>query len=270
MSLVRSALSFLAAGALFAWTTAAPAAEAVTPLKNAHAHNDYEHPHPLFDALDHGFCSVEADIYLVDGKLLVAHDRKDLDSRRTLQVLYLDPLRARAERNHGVIYTNATGFTLMIDVKSEAEPTWRALALVLADYREMLTEFSARQTRTRAVTVVISGNRAPQLLAQEPSRLASIDGRLADLEGKSGADLVPWISDDWNAHFRWRGQGPMTSEEAERLKAIVRRAHEQGRRVRFWGAPDTALVWSAFLDGGVDLISTDDLGGFARFMRARR
>jgi hypothetical protein len=29
-------------------------------LTRAHAHNDYHHPRPLLDALDHGFCSVEA------------------------------------------------------------------------------------------------------------------------------------------------------------------------------------------------------------------
>ena len=32
------------------------------PLARAHAHNDYEHPRPLRDALDHGFTSVEADV----------------------------------------------------------------------------------------------------------------------------------------------------------------------------------------------------------------
>ncbi|HET6325009.1 MAG TPA: hypothetical protein VFG04_09940, partial [Planctomycetaceae bacterium] len=44
-----------------------------TPLIRAHAHNDYEHKRPLFDALDQGLCSVEADIFLVDGQLLVGH-----------------------------------------------------------------------------------------------------------------------------------------------------------------------------------------------------
>ena len=46
----------------------------VSPLPQAHAHNDYEHDRPLRDALDPGFTSVEADVWLVDGKLLVAHD----------------------------------------------------------------------------------------------------------------------------------------------------------------------------------------------------
>ena len=43
--------------------------EKQTPLFQAHAHNDYEHARPLHDALEHGFWSVEADIYLVDGEL---------------------------------------------------------------------------------------------------------------------------------------------------------------------------------------------------------
>ena len=65
------------------------------PLERAHAHNDYEHARPLLDALDQGFCSVEADIFLKDGQLLVAHTVLDLKPERTLQKLYLDPLRQR-------------------------------------------------------------------------------------------------------------------------------------------------------------------------------
>jgi len=48
------------------------------PLLRAHSHNDYAHTRPLLDALDQGFCSVEADIYLENGQLLVGHDKKDL------------------------------------------------------------------------------------------------------------------------------------------------------------------------------------------------
>jgi len=90
--LVLFTLVGLVAGAL---PTAAAAPSRVRPLAQAHAHNDYEHDRPLFDALSHGFTSVEADIYLVDGQLLVAHDPEDLDPARTLRSLYLEPLRER-------------------------------------------------------------------------------------------------------------------------------------------------------------------------------
>ena len=69
------------------------------PLPRAHAHNDYQHERPLLDALDHGFGSIEADIHLINGNLLVAHNRDEAQPDRTLQGLYLDPLRQRIRRS---------------------------------------------------------------------------------------------------------------------------------------------------------------------------
>src|SRR5258708_22839685 len=99
---------------LCAWGVAKLSAQPV-PLTRVHAHNDYEHKRPLLDALDHGFCSVEADIYLVDGQLLVAHMRKDVKPTRTLEKLYLEPLRERVKQNHGHVYPGGPEVTLLID-----------------------------------------------------------------------------------------------------------------------------------------------------------
>src|SRR5438034_4524920 len=90
---------------LLSWTGDGPATK-VVPLSHGHAHNDYEHKRPLFDALDNGFCSVEADIYLVNGQLLVAHERFQAKPEKTLQSLYLDPLRERVKKNGGRVYPN--------------------------------------------------------------------------------------------------------------------------------------------------------------------
>jgi hypothetical protein len=78
---------------------------------------------PLLDALEQGFCSVEADIYLVNGALLVAHDRDKVKPDRTLLSLYLDPLRKRVRENGGKVYRNGRSSFLLIDVKSDAEAT---------------------------------------------------------------------------------------------------------------------------------------------------
>ena len=96
------------------------------PLIHAHAHNDYVHKRPLFNALDDGFCSVEADIYLVDGQLLVAHVRSQVKPERTLQALYLDPLSERVKKNGGHVYPAGPEFTLLVEIKAD----WRT-----TDYR---------------------------------------------------------------------------------------------------------------------------------------
>jgi hypothetical protein len=246
------------------WFGLASAQTDIQPLSNAHAHNDYEHARPLLDALDHGFCSVEADIYLVEGKLLVAHDREQVTPGRTLQALYLDPLRARVKRNGGKVFPNGPEFTLLIDIKSEADATYHALRDVLKDYAEMLTAFRTNATESKAVTVILSGNRP--VLAGETLRYAAIDGRLANLETDESRHLIPLISDNWTKHFQWRGTGALAEEERMKLKDIVERTHQQGRKLRFWATPDKPEAWRVLQQAGVDLINTDDLAGLQKFL----
>lgn len=242
----------------------------VVPLAKAHAHNDYLHARPLLDALDHGFTSVEADIYLVDGKLLVAHEPKELRAERTLAALYLDPLKERARRNKGWIFDSGRQFTLMIDIKTEAASTFAALHKELANYGDLLTTVRDGILQHKAVLVVISGNRAFEKIAAEKLRYAGIDGRLTDLESTEPAHLLPMISDNWTKHFRWNGEGSMPAEEREKLRRIATQTHVHGRRLRFWATPDKPAVWNELNAAGVDLINTDDLDGLRDFLQTAK
>lgn len=248
---------------------AASAPTGPEPLRQAHSHNDYVHERPLHEALELGYCSVEADVYLVEGQLLVGHDRKDLKPGRTLEALYLDPLQAIARANGGRIHRGVPTLTLLIDVKTEADATYRALDAVLGRYAALLTTFTADRTEPRAVTVIISGNRAVDLIAQQPLRRAAIDGRVADLEGKSSAGLIPWISANWNEVSKWRGNGEMPAADREKLARWVAQAHQQGRALRFWNTPDTPAMWTFLLAAGVDIIGADHLAPFRDFLVQR-
>jgi len=240
----------------------------VKPLPQAHAHNDYLHERPLLDALEHGFTSVEADVFLVQGKLLVAHDLTGLRPGRTLTALYLDPLRERTRERAGWVFDKGRTLTLLIDIKTDAEPTYAALHRTLADYADILTTVNEGKVETKAVTVVISGNRPQETIADQTVRYAGIDGRLSDLDSKAAADLIPLISDNWRSHFQWNGTGTLPENERDKLRSIVQQAHERGRRVRFWASPDSVAVWMELRAAGVDLINTDDLAGLQRFLTA--
>ena len=244
-------------------------AEDGKPLSQAHAHNDYLHARPLLDALDHGFTSVEADIFLVDGRLLVAHSQRELKPERTLQALYLDPLRERVKANGRSVYPGGEPFHLLIDLKSAGEPTYAALSKVLAEYADILSTVRDGKAEQKAVSVSISGNRPIATITNESLRFAGIDGRLGDLDSDLPAHVMPIVSDNWSLHFKWRASGPMPDAERQKLRDAVAKSHAHGRRIRFWATPDNAPMWRELHAAGVDMINTDDLAGLEKFLRGQ-
>lgn len=240
-------------------------ATAISPLTRAHAHNDYYHTRPLLDALEHGFCSVEADVFLVDGELLVGHSRWELKPGRTLQSLYLGPLFERVKRNRGWVLAEEVPFTLLVDIKADGAATYHTLREVLKQYRTMLSGVTDGKFHRRAVELVLSGDRPRELVASQTERYVFLDGRLGELSAETNPHLVPLVSANWNRHFLWRGYGKMPVREQEKLQRILKMTQTRGCRLRFWGTPERPTFWQKLADEGVDLIGTDDLEAFKAF-----
>ena len=236
-------------------------------LMQAHAHNDYYHKRPLFDALERGFCSVEADVYLRDGKLLVAHSTFEIIAGRTLESLYLEPLRERIRANNGKVFADGTGLWLLVDIKTNGAAAYAALHALLEQYADVVSETRSGEFVRRPVTVVVSGDRPLEMMRGQAVRYAGIDGRPGDLDSDEPVEQMPWISTDWKSHFRWRGVGAMPPDEAESLRDLAARAHAKQRLLRFWGAPDKVEVWQELQEAGVDLIGADDLDALRRFLQ---
>jgi len=251
---------------------AAAPRSSVQPLERAHAHNDYEHDRPLLDALDHGFTSAEADVWLVDGELYLGHDGPDLD--RTLRAEYLAPLAARFRENGGAVHPQwRADFRLLIDVKSNGPAAWPVIEKQLAAYPQLFSASRQGRVHERAVTAVISGNRDLPAMQAATTRFSFYDGRMSDLAGPLDATLVPLISDNWTKVFTWQGVGEMPAAERAKLHEIVATAHANGQEVRFWATPDLALpnreaVWRELVAADVDVLNTDDLAGLQEFLLA--
>ncbi|SFS34847.1 phosphatidylinositol-specific phospholipase C/glycerophosphodiester phosphodiesterase family protein [Saccharopolyspora flava] len=269
-SLTRFLLPAVAALTLLAPSAHAAPAE-VEPLPQAHAHNDYLHERPLLDALDHGFTSVEADIYPLGDQLLVGHDPFQLRPDRTIESLYLDPLRERV--NSGGLYPGQdVDFQLLVDFKTFGEDGYKRLDEIMREdeYAGLFTHYDNGTVTKGPVTVVISGEKPTEYVEGQTDRYAFLDGGTG---GSIGADpeLVPLVSDDWTEVFTWNGSGDMPAEEREKLEQIVGDAHAAGQRVRFWATPDSEgaereAVWNVLREVGVDHINTDDLAGLQSFL----
>lgn len=224
---------------------------AQNPLLKAHAHNDYEHERPFFEAFQLGFGSIEADVYAVNGELLVGHERAQLSLNRNLKDLYIDPiirvLKANKEGNF---------HQLLIDSKTAADSTLPLIIAALKPHSEIIQQKGFR--------IVISGNRPkPSQYIESPAWI-TFDGRSDE---RFPTNKVVLESESMLKFGFWNGQSPIPAALKEKLKTYVDQVHANGRKVRLWATPDSLLGYQALLDIGVDYIGTDKLRLLADYLK---
>jgi catechol 2,3-dioxygenase-like lactoylglutathione lyase family enzyme len=54
--------------------------------------------------------------------------------------------------------------------------------------------------------------------------------------------------------------------ETSKLISLVHKTHAQNKKLILWAAPDNENTWRFLLDNGVDLINTDRITDFKKFM----
>ncbi|HAY3538851.1 alkaline phosphatase [Elizabethkingia anophelis] len=226
---------------------------------NAHSHNDYMQEIPFWQAYYANFGSIEADVFLVKGKLWVAHTEKELSPERTLENLYLDNIAKQIKLNNGHIYQDANKkLQLLIDVKQDYKTTLGVLVNTLQKYPEI--------TGNPGIKIVITGGRPqPQEFKNYPSYLF-FDGDLDKTYTENELKRVGMFSADLPALVKWNGKGIPRDEETTRIKNAVEKAHQQQKPMRFYGAPDFPNAWVNLMDLGVDYINTDHIPDLKKFM----
>ena len=221
-----------------------------------HAHNDYEHRRPLLDAVAAGFRSVEADVHLRDGRLLVGHNTVNRRSP-LLKNLYLRPLDSLM--NAGSPCNLKPPFFLMIDLKTDGMATLQQLSSELRDFPQWLNGRCP-------VNIVLSGNVPKAQLLSQAFAGIMIDGRPDDLGKGIDPIRMPWVSDRFSNWGSVDSNGRITAASVGRISTLAARIHAEGKTFRLWAIPDHPAAWRQLMDAGVDLLNTDRLEEMRAFM----
>lgn len=227
-------------------------------VANAHAHNDYVHPLPFYTAYAAGFGSIEADVFLVDSQLYVAHSSKEIVKDRTLQSLYLVPLQNKIIKNKGHVYEDKQkNLLLLIDLKTKAEPTLHAVIELLKSYPQII--------KCNNLKIVITGNQpdSSQLTSYPP--WIWFDGNLNKKYSAKQLEKVALFSDNFKNYSSWNGENIPAKENIQKIREAVEKAHSLNKPIRFWGGPDNPNVWQLMMQWKVDYINTDKIEEISDF-----
>jgi len=218
-------------------------------VANAHSHNDYENKFPFVTAYDEKFGSMEADIFLWNDSLIVGHTRNDIQYKRTLEELYLNPLQKKVTGNNGYPYKDSTlSLQLLIDIKTDATSTLDKLVRLLYKYPGLIN--------SKKISFVITGNRPPDSAFHSYPFFILFDGDLKKDYADDVLKKVGLMSDNFKNYTQWNGEGD----------SFIEKAHQLNKKIRFWNSPDFINAWYQFIHEGVDYINTDHIQELSAFL----
>jgi len=224
------------------------------------AHNDYAQPVPFYVAYSQQVGYIEADIFLQNNTLLVAHAKEELDNTRTLEDLYLKPLEQQIARTKGVAYGDAGRMlTIMIDLKTQGEPTLQALVKTLKRYPKLIA--------CPNIQFTVSGDMPePSHWDAFPSFI-HFDGRPNITYTEAQWQRVALVSTSFSGQVQWNGKGVPTLSAREKIASLLQAAHARGKKLRFWGTPDFENAWLVMMDLKIDLLNTDHVMELTSFLK---
>lgn len=225
--------------------------------QSAHSHNDYLQSVPFFHAYNAGFGAVEADIFMVNGTLLVSHDAKHLDAGRTLKKMYIDPIKAVLKKD------TARRLTLLIDLKQDYWYLMPELQLALRP----LKKFCVGHKKNGRLLILISGNRPVPSLFHEYPDFIYFDEDLIHAYNAEELKKVGQVSLQFSLYSKWKGEEPIPTRDEARLKNVIEKVHAMGKLIRFWDAPDDITGWKELQKLHADIIGTDHIDELAAYLK---
>ncbi len=219
-----------------------------------HSHNDYHQNIPLLTAYYAGMGSIEADVFLRNGQLFVAHEVSEISEEATLKKLYLEPLAKFHAKNGNRPYRDSTlRLQLVIDLKQDYREVLPQLIKELSVYPNVFNSGK----HLNAIKIVLSGNMpGPAEFKNYPDYI-SFDGRPNIVYTDEQLKRVAMISDDLGAYTAWNGKGQPVKADEIKLKAVIESAHRKNKPFRFWASQDSPNTWIVLEKLGADWINTD-------------
>lgn len=241
-------------------------AQALQP-NSGHSHNDYKQNIPFLQAYYAGAGSIEADVFLLNGKLYVAHERKEIAEDRTLVDLYLKPLAVLYNKNGNRPYADTSyKMQLVVDIKEDHQHVIPQLLKELEPYKAMFN-YPANK---RAVRLVLSGDMPLPAKFKNYPDFIYYDGRPNINYTANELKQVAMISDALSTYTQWNGKGTPTSPDSLKLKTLVNDAHAKNKPFRFWATQDSPNTWIQLEKLGVDWVNTDHPQQLREFLLNRR
>lgn len=227
----------------------------------------------IWPTFTQGVVHYEAQVMYIYGEVYVTSQMPDSANHTmpTLRSTYLLPIYSQYKKNQGKVHESFDDeMYLFLDIKFDPKKTYHKVWEQLSPYHEMLTYRVGPQWHEGKLKVIFVGNAPMRAFQQERVCFVAAQGTIADLDKKYDNKVMPLIGIDFENEIDWNGVGKMPFDVYEKFKDVIRRSHEQGKKVRVYNLPNDEGIWDVLHTAGVDMISSNNPEQFQKFMESKQ
>ncbi len=213
----------------------------------------------IYSTFTEGIVNYVADVRLIYGELYLTRIMPETAEHHlpTLRSGIMMPLYSEFKKHNNSLHSDYNDeIYLFINASSDFKRTYFKLWDQLLPYKELLSYRDGNEWHKGTVKVVFVGDISEEIIENESIGLITVEGTIDDLENEFSSQYMPVIGIDFSSHFNWDGFGTMDFDEFTELKALVKKAHSQNKRVRVYNCPEKENVYEVMLTSGIDFIST--------------
>ncbi|KAM0788973.1 hypothetical protein ACM66B_003046 [Microbotryomycetes sp. NB124-2] len=250
-------------------------------------HNDgqslYVNHALLKSSLQDGVSHFVIDVWLVDGELLVGHDKDNLSSERTLSSMYLEPLQGllsqssprssfsftphHRRRSSTALASLATKYMtrpllLLLNLRTDPVTTFQFLLhylLPLVD-ASLLTTYYANSAQTEQGLVTVACTDGQDALKAEVASLAPryvfLAAMLDEEDRNWNKEVCTFVTAEMSevlgATTEDLASKGLSSEQASKITSLVERVHGRGAKLRIGGTEGNESLSQHLVQLGVD------------------
>ena len=218
------------------------------------SHNDYNQAVPFYQAYSQKVQSIEIDLFLKDGLLIVGHDFENLKEYDTFDRLYVEPVKSLFVINGGRAWKDSNNrLQFLVEIKSDSHTTMQKLVDTFAANQEVFD----MKINPYAVKIVVTGNIPPQEDFVKYPEYICFDGDINKEYTVEQLKRVSMFSEDFSNFSHWNGKGSLIAKEQDAIERVIAKSHSLGKPIRFWNAPEGMTAYYTFYNLGIDYINTD-------------